>query len=72
MRIELGKKLNARSSESVMIGDRMDTDIIAGLEAGMTTCLVLSGVTAREQVDRFSYRPNHIFENVGEIDPEKL
>jgi len=66
------KKLNARSSETVMIGDRMDTDIIAGLEAGMTTCLVLSGVTDRKTVDLFSYRPNHIFNNVGEIDPEKL
>jgi NagD protein len=66
------KKLNARSSESVMIGDRMDTDIIAGLEAGMTTCLVLSGVTEKESVGQFSYRPNYIFNNVGEIDPEKL
>lgn len=66
------KKLGAHSSETVMIGDRMDTDIVAGLEAGMTTCLVLSGVSTREIADQFPYRPDHIFENVGEIDPLKL
>lgn len=66
------KKLDARSSETIMIGDRMDTDIIAGLEAGMTTCLVLSGVTAQTMIDHFAYRPTHIFNNVGEIKPDEL
>ena len=40
-----------------MIGDRMDTDIVGGLEAGMRTCLVLSGVSTRDTVERFPYRP---------------
>jgi NagD protein len=56
----------------MMIGDRMDTDIIAGLEAGMRTALVLSGVTTRETAAAFSYNPDYIFNHVGEIFPEKL
>jgi len=63
------RKLGVHSASSFMIGDRMDTDIIGGLEAGMTCCLVLSGVTTREMVDRFPYRPDYIFNNIGEIDP---
>jgi NagD protein len=62
------KQLGSHSSETVMIGDRMDTDIVAGLEAGMTTCLVLSGVSSLETLDKFPYRPDHVFKNVGEID----
>ena len=59
------QQLGTHSSETVMIGDRMDTDIVAGLEAGMTTCLVLSGVTRREDLDQYAYRPDHIFDHVG-------
>lgn len=66
------KKLGSHASDTVMIGDRMDTDIVAGLEAGMTTCLVLSGVSSRETIDDFPYRPDHIFNHVGEIDPLSL
>lgn len=66
------KKLGAHSSETVMIGDRMDTDIVAGLEAGMVTCLVLSGVSTMETIEQFPYRPDYIFNHVGEIDPLKL
>jgi len=61
------RRLNAHSENSVMIGDRMDTDIISGLESGLRTILVLTGVTAREQVDRFPYRPTWIRESVAEI-----
>ncbi|GAC1583819.1 MAG: HAD-IIA family hydrolase [Ktedonobacteraceae bacterium] len=61
------RTLNAHSEDSVMIGDRMDTDIEAGLESGLRTILVLSGVTAREQVDRFPYRPTWIRESIAEI-----
>jgi NagD protein len=61
------RQLNGHSESSVMIGDRMDTDIIAGTEAGVRTILVLSGVTAREQVERFPYRPTHIHESVADI-----
>ncbi len=66
------KQLGSHSSETVMIGDRMDTDIVAGLEAGMTTCLVLSGVSTVQTLEQFPYRPSHVFENVGEIDPLAL
>ena len=50
-----------------MVGDRMDTDIIAGTEAGMRTILVLSGVSTRETIETYPYRPTHVFEDVGHI-----
>jgi len=60
--------LDAHSETSVMVGDRMDTDIISGMESGLETILVLSGVTRREQVEEFAYRPQRIVETVGEIE----
>jgi NagD protein len=66
------KKLGVHSANCFMIGDRMDTDIVGGLESGMTTCLVLSGVTTRRAMERFPYQPDYIFNNVGEIDPEAI
>ncbi|MCP3927023.1 MAG: HAD family hydrolase [Desulfobacterales bacterium] len=66
------KKLGVHSANCFMIGDRMDTDIIGGLESGMTTALVLSGVTTREIMDRFPYQPDYVFNNLGEIDPETI
>ena len=62
------RTLDAHSEDSVMIGDRMDTDIVAGLESGLRTILVLTGVTAREQVERFPYRPTWIKESVAQIE----
>jgi len=62
------RQLGAHSETAVMIGDRMDTDIVAGTEAGMRTMLVLSGVTQREQVDRFPYRPTLVFDSVAQIE----
>ena len=62
------RTLNAHSEDSVMVGDRMDTDIIAGLESGLRTILVLTGVTRREQVELFPYRPTWILESVAEIE----
>ena len=61
------KLLGTHSAETVMIGDRMDTDIIAGIESGMDTALVLSGVTAREDLNLFPYRPRLILNGVGDI-----
>ena len=58
---------DGQSETSMMIGDRMHTDIIAGTEAGMTTTLVLTGVTTRDSVARFPYRPTHIVESVADI-----
>ena len=62
--------LDAHSEETAMIGDRMDTDIVAGLEAGLETILVLTGVTTREETDVFPYRPSRIVESVAELIPE--
>jgi NagD protein len=50
-----------------MIGDRMDTDVVAGIEAGLRTVLVLSGVTSPADIDRFSYRPTHMATSVADI-----
>ena len=61
--------IDAHSEESVMIGDNMDTDIIMGLESGLETVLVLSGVTWREDIERYSYGPTHVVESVAEITP---
>ena len=66
------RKLNAHSACCFMIGDRMDTDIVGGLESGMTCCLVLSGVTTRDLAKRFPYVPDYIFESVAEIDPDTI
>lgn len=59
--------LGAHSENTIMVGDRMDTDIIAGMEAGMETILVLSGVTRPEDIDRFPYRPTHVLPSVAAI-----
>ena len=61
------KMLGVRSADSVMIGDRMDTDIITGTESGMSTVLVLSGISSLETVDQFAYRPTVILDGVGDI-----
>jgi NagD protein len=60
--------LNVHSEDTVMIGDRMDTDIVAGVESGMRTILVLSGVTGREDVERYPYRPTTILDSVADIE----
>ena len=60
--------LDVHSEDTVMVGDRMDTDIIAGVESGMRTILVLTGVTRREDIDRFPYRPTWVLESVAEIE----
>ena len=60
--------LDEHSENTTMVGDRMDTDIIAGIESGMETILVLTGVTNREDVDRFPYCPTHILDSVADIE----
>ncbi|KGE71739.1 HAD-IIA family hydrolase [Spirochaeta lutea] len=66
------KKLGVHPDDTVMIGDRMDTDIVGGMEAGMRTCLVLSGVTRREDISAYPYRPDYIMDSVADIDPLEL
>ncbi|MGV1005006.1 MAG: HAD-IIA family hydrolase [Candidatus Nanopelagicales bacterium] len=68
MMIYARQLLGAHAEDCVMIGDRMDTDIVGGLEAGMRTILVLSGVSDAETVEHFPYRPNFVYDNVGQID----
>lgn len=61
------KLLGVHSADAAIIGDRMDTDIIAGIETGLDTVLVLSGVTTREECQKFPYRPRIILDGVGDI-----
>lgn len=63
------KKLGCHPEETAIIGDRMDTDIIAGIESEIDTVLVLSGVTSAEAVMMFPYRPKHVLNGVGDILP---
>ena len=61
------KKLDCHSEEIAFIGDRMDTDIIAGIESNVDTVLVLTGVTSIEDIDKFPYRPKYILNGVGDL-----
>ncbi|MEO3749111.1 HAD-IIA family hydrolase [Streptomyces sp. B6B3] len=59
--------IGAHSETSAMIGDRMDTDVLAGLEAGMETFLVLTGVTRREEIDRYPFRPMAVADSIEDL-----
>ena len=59
--------LGVHSEDAVMIGDRMDTDIVAGIETGLDTVLVLSGVTDQNEIKKFPYRPRLVLNGVGDI-----
>lgn len=61
------KKLECHSEDIAFVGDRMDTDIIAGIESNVDTVLVLSGVTSMSDIDLFPYRPKYILNGVGDI-----
>ncbi len=60
--------LGIHSEEAVMIGDRMDTDIVAGVEAGLDTVLVLSGMTRGEDIVRYPFRPGRVVDSVADIE----
>ncbi len=60
-------RLQAHSETTAMVGDRMDTDIVAGLEAGMRTVLVLTGIMRAEEVERFPYRPNRVVSSIADL-----
>jgi NagD protein len=62
--------IDAHSETTAMIGDRMDTDVVSGIEAGLETILVLSGVATREAAERFPFRPSRIVESVAELADE--
>ena len=67
MRLAL-RFLEEHSINTVMVGDNMETDIRVGLESGLDTILVLSGVTRREMIKRFPYRPNLVLDSVADIE----
>jgi NagD protein len=62
-------RIEGHSETTVMIGDRMDTDIISGLEAGLRSVLVLSGSTADHEVERFPYRPTRVVQSIADVVP---
>jgi 5'-nucleotidase len=59
--------IDAHSETAAMIGDRMDTDVVSGLEAGMETVLVLSGVTTRVEAERHPYRASRIVDSIADL-----
>jgi NagD protein len=60
-------KIGAHSENTGMIGDRMDTDIVAGIEAGLHTVLVLSGISDRAEIERYPFRPDEVLESVADL-----
>src|SRR6201990_3368167 len=62
--------IDAHSETTAMIGDRMDTDVVAGLEAGLETILVLTGISTRESAERYPYRPARIVDSVADLAAE--
>ena len=62
-------RIDAHSEHTVMVGDRMDTDVISGLEAGLRTILVLTGSTRADQVDRFPFVPSRVLDSIADVVP---
>ena len=60
--------LGVHSEQTVMIGDRMDTDVLAGIQSGLETILVLSGVTSRQHIQDFPYQPKYVYDSVVDIE----
>jgi NagD protein len=60
--------LGEHSENAIMVGDRMDTDVRVGTESGLETVLVLSGVTTRDMIDRFPYRPTRVVDSVADLE----
>jgi len=61
------RMLGVKAEDAIVIGDRMDTDIVAGTESGIDTALVLTGVTTEHEMRKFAYRPKYILEGVCDI-----
>ncbi|WP_327323785.1 HAD-IIA family hydrolase [Streptomyces sp. NBC_01210] len=59
--------IGAHSETSAMIGDRMDTDVLAGLEAGMETFLVLTGLTTKADIERYPFRPTNVVDSIADL-----
>ena len=59
--------MGVHSEETIIVGDRMDTDIVAGVESGMMTTLVLSGVTKADEIENYPYRPGQVLESIADL-----
>nr|BFE75051.1 hypothetical protein GCM10020092_083520 [Actinoplanes digitatis] len=59
--------IGGHSESTAMIGDRMDTDVLCGLEAGLETILVLTGISTRAESERYPYRPSRIIDSVADL-----
>jgi NagD protein len=60
-------RIDAHSETTAMVGDRMDTDVVAGIEAGLRTFLVLTGSTRAEDVQRYPFRPTQVLDSVADL-----
>ena len=60
-------KINAHSESTTMVGDRMDTDVVAGIEAGLETILVLTGSTRSSDIGRFPFRPGKVLDSIADV-----
>ena len=60
-------KIGAHSENTAMIGDRMDTDIVAGIEAGLHTILVLTGISDQAEIERYPFRPDEVLNSVADL-----
>jgi NagD protein len=60
-------RIEAHSEHTVMVGDRMDTDVVAGIEAGLETILVLTGSTSVEEIEKYPYRPSRVLQSIAEV-----
>jgi NagD protein len=60
-------RIEAHSENTVMVGDRMDTDVVAGIEAGLETILVLTGSTAVADIERYPFRPSRVLPSIAEV-----
>ena len=65
-------QIEAHSETTAMIGDRMDTDVVAGIEAGLETFLVLTGSTQRADIGRYPFRPKHVVDSIADLDRVRL
>jgi NagD protein len=60
-------RIEAHSENTAMVGDRMDTDVVAGIEAGLETILVLTGSTRADEVDRYPFRPSRVLASIADV-----
>jgi NagD protein len=60
-------KIQAHSESTGMIGDRMDTDVVAGIEAGLHTVLVLTGISDQAEIEKYPFRPTEILNSVADL-----